>query len=132
MSERGVSELTVGEMAEETGVSVHTLRYYERAGLIRPVARTSGNQRRYYAQDVAWLEFLLKLRATGMPIRQMRVYAELREAGPTTVPARLNMLVEHRRSLRERIGELQRHDEILELKIDAYRHMLVDEDLSID
>lgn len=111
-------------MAKVIGVSAHTLRYYERAGLIRPVARTAGNQRRYSSGDLAWLEFLLRLRATGMPIQQMRAYAELRESGMGTVEARLDMLVEHQRQVRERIAELRRHDDALKQKIDTYRELL--------
>lgn len=64
--------LTVAQMSAATGVPAHTLRYYERVELIRPVARNSGNQRRYSAADVEWVKFLLRLRETGMPIAQMR------------------------------------------------------------
>lgn len=116
--------MTIAEMAEVIGVSAHTLRYYERAGLIHPVDRTAGNQRRYSSDHLAWLEFLLRLRATGMPIRQMRVYAELRASGTETVQPRLDMLVEHQRQLRERIAELRRHDAALTEKITTYRTLV--------
>ena len=76
--------LTVAQMSAATGLSAHTLRYYERAELIRSVARTAGNQRRYSAADVTWLAFLLRLRETGMPIAQMREYAALRAQGVMT------------------------------------------------
>lgn len=87
--ERG---LTVAQMSGATGVTAHTLRYYERAELIRPVARNSGNQRRYSPADVEWVKFLLRLRETGMPIAQMREYAILREQGPATTEPRLRLL----------------------------------------
>lgn len=116
--ERG---LTVAQMSEATGVTAHTLRYYERAELIRPVARSSGNQRRYSAGDVEWVRFLLRLRATGMPIAQMREYAELRERGPVTTEPRLELLEAHQAGLREQIARLRAHEEALAEKIATYR-----------
>ncbi len=113
--------LTVSQMVEATGVGAHTLRYYERAGLIRPVARNSGNQRRYSAADVEWVRFLLRLRETGMPIAQMSDYADLREQGPETTAQRLQMLEAHQAALREQIAMLRAHDKALAAKIAVYR-----------
>lgn len=118
--------LTVAEMAAATGVSAHTLRYYERAGLIQRVARNSGNQRRYSESDVEWLRFLLRLRETGMPIVQMREYAELRTQGAPTTEARLALLEAHRTELHEQIALLRRHEKALEAKIATYRHDLAE------
>ena len=116
--------LTVAQMAALAGVSAHTLRYYERAGLIQTVARTFGNQRRYSAEDVEWVKFLLRLRETGMPIAQMRQYAQLRAKGVSTTAARLKLLEAHRRRLREQIAVLRRHDKALQVKIETYRRDL--------
>lgn len=116
--------LTVAQMAAATGVSAHTLRYYERVGLIQPVSRSAGNQRRYSESDVEWLRFLLRLRETGMPIAQMRKYAELRADGTTTIKARLTMLEAHQAGLRDRIALLRRHESALDAKIATYRHDL--------
>ena len=87
--------LSIAEASEATGLSAHTLRYYERAGLLEPVDRNEGGHRRYRESDVEWVRFLTKLRATGMPIRDVRRYAELMKAGdgttiPTTFYADLN------------------------------------------
>ncbi|WGD37372.1 MerR family transcriptional regulator [Lysinibacter sp. HNR] len=116
--------LTVAQMSAETGVSGHTLRYYERAGLIRPVTRNSGNQRRYSRADVEWVRFLLRLRETGMPVARMREYAALREQGPMTTGGRLNMLEAHRTRLREQIAQLTAHEHALAEKITTYREQL--------
>jgi len=116
--------LTVAQMAKVTGVSGHTLRYWERAGLIDGVARSDGNQRRYHAGDVEWMEFLLRLRGTGMSISDMRRYAELRAQGPGTVPARRDLLGEHHARLRDQISTLQAHERALKDKIDIYANML--------
>ncbi|MBD8478348.1 MerR family transcriptional regulator [Microbacterium sp. CFBP 8794] len=116
--------LSVAQMAEATGVTAHTLRYYERAGLIRPVARNSGNHRRYSAVDVEWVRFLLRLRQTHMPIAQMQDYAALREQGPTTTARRLRLLEAHHAELREQIARLQTHEQALVEKIAVYRRGL--------
>lgn len=116
----------MSEMAECTGVSAHTLRYYERVGLIHPIARSTGNQRRYAATDVDWVQFLLRLRETGMPISTMRTYAELRAQGDTTVAARLELLLQHQAELHARITLLRAHDHALTTKIATYRTMLED------
>lgn len=116
--------LTVAQMSAATGVSGHTLRYYERAGLIRPVARNAGNQRRYSEADVEWVTFLLRLRETGMPIAQMREYALLRARGPATTESRLGMLEAHQAGLREQINRLRAHERALTAKITIYRNDL--------
>ncbi|MEU4087677.1 MerR family transcriptional regulator [Streptomyces aureus] len=116
--------LTIAQVVERTGLSHDTLRYYEKAGLIERVGRTTGNQRRYRAADLAWLEFLVRLRETGMPIADVRRFAELRSRGDETVPERLAMLREHGAGLRERIRALRRNASALEDKIDHYERLL--------
>lgn len=116
--------LTVAQTAEATGVTAHTLRYYERVGLIRPVARNEGNQRRYSTADVEWVAFLLRLRDTGMPIAQMREYADLRQLGDTTIEHRLRLLEAHQVAVREQITLLREHEKALAAKMRAYRSAL--------
>ncbi|MEM8535189.1 MAG: MerR family transcriptional regulator, partial [Chloroflexota bacterium] len=71
-------ELTIQQVAAATGLSSYTLRYYERIGLLDPVGRATSGHRRYTTHDIEWIAFLNRLRAIGMPIRQMQEYAELR------------------------------------------------------
>src|SRR3954467_13938728 len=87
--------LTIAELAERTGVSAHTLRYYERVGLLS-VGRDAAGQRRYTDADVSRVVFLNRLRTTGMPIRELCRYVELVNAGPHTEPERLTMLLDRR------------------------------------
>jgi DNA-binding transcriptional MerR regulator len=124
--------LSVAQMAALSGVSAHTLRYYERAGLIDSIARSVGNQRRYSAADVDWVKFLLRLRETGMPIAQMRQYAQLRAEGASTIAARLALLQSHQRGLREQIALLRRHEKALDTKIETYRADLAQQQASTD
>lgn len=117
--------VTIAEAARRTGVSVHTLRYYERAGLVvSPVGRTSGGRRRYHELDLKWIVICTKLRATGMPIRGIRRYAELVAAGPGNEAERLALLETHRADVVAKLAELQDNLELIDHKIDIYRGSL--------
>jgi DNA-binding transcriptional MerR regulator len=74
-------KLTIQQVADATGLSVYTLRYYERIGLIHLIDRAENRHRRYSIYDLDWIEFLTKLRTTGMSIQQMLSYAELQRHG---------------------------------------------------
>ena len=116
--------LPIAEVAERTGVSQDTLRYYEKAGLIEAVDRSSGGQRRYAATDLTWLAFLLRLRATGMSISHMQQFAALRRVGGASVPQRLELLTNHGEDVQRHIIELQGHLDALQAKIDHYQQLL--------
>jgi DNA-binding transcriptional MerR regulator len=117
------TQITIAEAAERSGLSAHTLRYYERIGLIHPVGRGQNGHRRYGRGDIEWLEFLIKLRTTDMPIRQMVEYAELVREGPQTASRRRAMLEAHREALRERIVELEETAAVIDRKIEIYTEM---------
>lgn len=121
MSTITTAELSIADVARHTGVSAHTLRYYERIGLIEPVDRAGSGHRRYREQDLRWVEVLTKLRATGMPIRRMQAYAELVRAGEGTEGERLALLETHRDEVRTQLAEVARHLEFIETKIEIYR-----------
>jgi DNA-binding transcriptional MerR regulator len=112
--------MTIQQAAGETGLSAHTLRYYERIGLIAPVDRASNGHRRYTEYDVGWIGFLNKLRATGMPIAKMKQYADLQRQGGDTLAERLALLEEHRREVKKRIQELEDNLAVIEYKIEYY------------
>ena len=117
------TQITIAEAAERCGLSAHTLRYYERIGLIHPVGRGQNGHRRYGRDDIEWLDFLIKLRTTDMPIRQMVEYAELVREGPQTASRRRAMLEAHREALRERIEELEETAGVIDRKIETYTEM---------
>src|SRR5205085_6769738 len=91
------ADLSIGEVAQQTGLTVHALRYYEREGLLltQHITRGTGGHRRYTAMDVKWLVLCIKLRASGMPLAQIRRYAELVREGPGNEQQRLELLCEH-------------------------------------
>jgi DNA-binding transcriptional MerR regulator len=117
------AQITIAEAAESSGLSAHTLRYYERIGLIHPVGRGSNGHRRYGRDDLDWLALLKKLRATGMPIRQMVDYAELVREGSHTAGRRRQMLEAHRQAIRAQLAELNETADVLDHKIAMYREM---------
>jgi len=102
-------------------MTAHTLRYYERVGLIQPVGRARNGHRRYSEADAAWLEFLHCMRATNMPIREMQRYAELREQGDDTSLERRKLLEDHQAEIAAQIEALQKAHAVLTHKIANYR-----------
>jgi len=110
----------IAEAAHRSGLSIDTLRYYERIQLIEPPARDSGGRRAYSDDDLVWLEFLTKLRMTGMPIRMMREYAKLRHQGIGSAGRRKQILIDQRAEVLNRIVELNSCLEVLNYKIANY------------
>jgi len=102
-------------------MTAHTLRYYERVGLIQPVERARNGHRRYSDADEAWIHFLHCMRATNMPIREMQRYAALREVGDSTSLERRKILEDHQAAIAAQIVELQRAHALLTHKIANYR-----------
>ncbi|MEU8760619.1 MerR family transcriptional regulator [Streptomyces sp. NPDC048659] len=111
---------TISEVAALTGLSAHTLRWYERIGLMPHVDRSHTGQRRFTGRDLDWLAFVGKLRLTGMSVADMVRYAELVREGPHTHAARRTLLETTRRDVLTRIAELQDTLAVLDLKIDHY------------
>ena len=115
------ARLAISEVAEATGLSTHTLRYYERAGLmLTPVDRASSSHRRYTAADVGWVEFLTKLRSTGMPIAVVAEYAELVRRGDVTTADRLELLQRHRITVLAQLEEVSKSLTAIDTKIAIY------------
>lgn len=112
--------MKIGELAKRSGLSAHTLRYYERIGLLPRADRDSSGQRDYDASILVWIAFLGRLKTTGMPIRDMLRYAALRDLGDATGPDRRTLLEAHRDKVRDHIAELQACLLVLDTKIDGY------------
>jgi DNA-binding transcriptional MerR regulator len=110
--------MTIAQLADATGVSKHTLRYYERLGLIPLVARDrSSGHRQYSDQHGQWITFVRRLRESGMPIRELRTYAALVAKGEHTWPARRSMLAAHRARVDTAIALLRRQRSMLDKKL---------------
>ena len=116
-----IEGITIKEAAVQTRLTAHTLRYYERIGLLPSIARDANGQRRYTAHDLGAISILLTLRATGMPIGVMQRFVQLLEAGDSAVPERRALLEAHQRAVRANIAELETNLAAIETKIDTYK-----------
>jgi DNA-binding transcriptional MerR regulator len=112
--------MKIGELAKRSGLSAYTIRYYERIGLLPRADRDQSGQRDYDASILTWMEFLDRLKTTGMPIREMLRYAALRERGVGTDAERRALLEQHRDRVRTRVADLQACLLVLDSKIAGY------------
>lgn len=116
-----VSEFSIGEVAEATGLSVHAIRFFEREGLfLREIPRTSSGRRVFEKTDVDWLQLLNRLRASGMPIAGIREYARLTTEGPGNEAERLRLLKRHESDVRAKIAELNACLAVIGNKVAVY------------
>jgi DNA-binding transcriptional MerR regulator len=113
--------MRIQEVSVKTGLSIHTLRYYEQVGLVAPISRQQNGHRLYSEDDVYRIVFVTQLRASGMPIADIQRYVELAQQGNSTVIQRLSLLEEHQARVKQTIEELGRHLELISGKIAHYR-----------
>lgn len=120
---------TIQQMVQITGLSAHTLRYYERAGLMKQRVGRDGSSgyRHYTREDVTWIEFIKRLRATGMPIRDIQRYTNLLRLGDETVATRMQLLKEHRQRVKEQLNEVEQHLSAINKKIDLYERLQLEQ-----
>ncbi|GAA0375738.1 MerR family transcriptional regulator [Bacillus horti] len=117
------NELTIQEVAKRTGLTLHTLRYYERIGLMDPIKREANGHRSYNEDDLEWITILLHLRSTGMPISEMQRFANLVRDGHSTISERRELLEGHEQKLQLRLKEIKSTLKILDKKISHYRNL---------
>lgn len=110
---------TIAEAAERVGLTAHTLRYYERIGLLE-VERGAGGRRVYRETEIGRITFITRLRSTNLPIAAIRRYFELVDAGPQTEPERLALLEKHRDDVRQQLAAIQEALATIEFKIELY------------
>ena len=115
--------MKIGDLAKRSGMSAHTIRYYERIGLLPYADRDRSGQRDYDAAILDWLDFLGRLKTMGMPIRDMLRYADLRAQGSGTEAARCELLESHRDRVRAHIADLRDSLRVLDTKITLYKEM---------
>ncbi|WP_433535530.1 MerR family transcriptional regulator [Micromonospora sp. CA-249363] len=120
-----ITVLSIGQVAERTGLSVHALRFYEQEGVfVDPVRRGPGGRRVYSENDVDWLTVCIILRASGMPLPALRRYADLVRAGAGNEEERLALLREHRERVTSQIGKLTQCLDLIGFKVGLYEDLL--------
>jgi DNA-binding transcriptional MerR regulator len=120
--------LSIGEVAQRTGLSVHALRFYEREGLLAsPVQRTADGRRAYRERDLQWLDVCIKLRSSGMPLAAIRRYAELVREGPGNEKERFGILRKHQQQVTDQIAALTACLQLINFKVSLYQESLTAE-----
>ncbi len=119
-----MTDYAIDQVAELMNVTRHTLRYYEREGLLEPVAKAANGHRRYSEDDLRWVEFLTLLRGTGMPIREMKSFVALTRAGDHTIAERVAVLSLYRDTLKARMAADVERLAFLDRKLDYYGGVL--------
>ncbi|QNE20450.1 MerR family transcriptional regulator [Kribbella qitaiheensis] len=115
------ADLSIGQVAERTGLSVHALRFYEREGILAEPVRREANGRRVYSEDdVDWLDMCVKFRSSGMPLETIRRYTELIRQGSGNEQERLELLRSHQQHVAEQIEELTECLRVITYKVDIY------------
>ena len=114
------TSITIHEAAETTGLTVHTLRYYERIGLLMPIGRAANGHRRYSPQDINLIRTLNCWRRTGMPLLDIQRYVQLVQEGDATAGERRALLERHRQTVVQQLEELQATLELIDYKIQNY------------
>ena len=110
----------IGEISKITNLTIDTLRYYEKEGLITP-SRDQNNIRMYSDSDIRWIQFIKKLKQTGMPLKNIKEYSNLRDQGDSTINERLSLLYEQKQRLEQNSKQLEEHILFLNNKIDIYK-----------
>jgi len=114
--------MEIGEFSQRVGLSIDTLRYYEKQGFLRP-RRTVGNHRLYDDKDLKWVAFLKRLKQTGMPIREISTYSQLRARGFSTIDERLKLLVVQEKRLQRQAKQTQDYLDFIHQKMGVYQQL---------
>jgi DNA-binding transcriptional MerR regulator len=112
--------LSISQLAEETGLSIHTLRYYEKEGILPPANRTESGNRVYDTDDIEWIKFACCLRDTGMTIAEMKKFAQLVIQGDETKRERVKELQQQNKRIKAQIEQLKNYMEVINYKIELY------------
>ncbi|GGY72066.1 MerR family transcriptional regulator [Cellvibrio zantedeschiae] len=116
--------MNIKELSEKTHLSAHTLRYYEKIGILPNIQKNSSGHRFYSASDLEWISFVIKLKETGMPLEEIITYARLREQGDATSAERMQLLIKHREVLEAAIARQTNYLAALDAKINFYRNKI--------
>lgn len=118
-----MTQFSIGQAAQATGLTEDTLRYYERLGLLLDVQRADSGHRRYSEDELAWIGFVQRLRGTGMSLGRIQQYVELWRQGEHTVSERKALLEAHAAEVAAQVAKLQASLEIINLKLEHYRDL---------
>jgi DNA-binding transcriptional MerR regulator len=111
---------TIQEVASKFNLSAHTIRFYDKEGLLPFITRSSSGNRVFTERDLDWLALICCLKDTGMPIKEIKQYSDWCRKGSETIPVRKELLSEHRQEVTRQIDELKKNLELIDAKIAFY------------
>ncbi len=111
----------ISEVSKRTGLSIYTLRFYEKEGLLTNISRNGSGKRVYAETDLIWLTWIQRLKSTGMSLGNIKRFSVLRSLGDSSISDRKEMLIEHAKKLKSDIQRLQDELDIVEFKVQAYQ-----------
>ena len=120
------SLLFISDISKKTGLSIHTLRYYEQIGLLKNIHRNQSGRRVYTKLDLEWLEWVKRLKSTGMPLEKMQDFAQFRLQGEQTLKQRQDLLIAHSVQLKQEIQRLKQEQSIVDYKIEIYTQKMLE------
>ncbi len=120
------SLLFISDTSKKTGLSIHTLRYYEQIGLLKNIHRNQSGRRVYTKLDLEWLEWVKRLKSTGMPLEKMQDFAQFRLQGEQTLKQRQALLIAHSAQLKQEIQRLKQEQSIVDYKIEIYAQKMLE------
>jgi len=116
--------MNIKQFSQLSGISSHTIRYYEKLGLLRSIRRNSSGYRDFSHDDLVWVEFIKRLKDTAMPLKDIQTYARLRFEGDATLTQRMDLLKQHAEQLEQKINNERDNLQKLKLKIAHYKKRL--------
>jgi DNA-binding transcriptional MerR regulator len=120
------SLLFISDISKKTGLSIHTLRYYEQIGLLKNIHRNQSGRRVHTKLDLEWLEWVKRLKSTGMPLEKMQDFAQFRLQGEQTLKQRQALLIAHSAQLKQEIKRLKQEQSIVDYKIEIYAQKMLE------
>ena len=108
---------SIGQVSKKTGLGVHTLRYYEKEGLLPFVSKTSSGLRTYSDNDLGWIKMIECLKATGMPLKGIKQYIDWFIEGDSTLTKRLEMFEKQKQNLENQLSQIQNNMQMIDYKI---------------
>lgn len=122
--------MNIKEFSRFSGISSYTLRYYEKIGIFQKISRNASGHRDYTEKDLLWAEFINRLKETGMPLKEIKNYAFLRQRGESTANARKNLLEDHASVLENKISQEKQHLRKINEKIEYYETVILGKETS--
>ncbi|MFA9395157.1 MAG: MerR family transcriptional regulator [Halodesulfovibrio sp.] len=124
--------MNIKDFSKATSLSPHTIRYYEKIGLLKNIERNASGHRIFSKNNLLWMEFITRLKETGMPLKQILIYAELRDQGEHTATSRMQLLQQHAQALEERLTQEALHLTKLKEKIAYYDTLITSKKLDLE